>query len=160
MSTITTVDIQTVVTDLGSTEVIETSTSQIVSTVSHAVAIVETAESGTVVETVSQSHVVDNGPPASSGGGLSQSEVEDLIEEAFVFQNYQVNDVDSVSTTTYIGKAKLDGSWLIERIVESGDDLAKDYANLSNNGGTSTYTSAWSNRLTLTFGEIQTLTGV
>lgn len=160
MSTVTTVDIQTVVTDLGSSEAVETISNQIVSTVNQSISIVETSESGTILETVSQSHVVDNGPSASSGSGLSQSEVEALIEEAFVFQNYQVNDVDTVSTTTYIGKAKLDGTWLIERIVESGDDLAKDYANESNNSGVSTYASGWSNRLTLTFGEIQTLTGV
>ena len=160
MSTVTTVDIKTVVTDLGSSEAVETISNQIVATVNQSVSLVETSESGTIIETVSQSRVVDNGPSASSGSGLSQSEVEALIEEALVFQNYQINDVDTVSTTTYIGKAKLDGTWLIERIVESGDDLAKDYANESNNSGVSTYASGWSNRLTLTFGEIQTLTGV
>lgn len=96
----------------------------------------------------------------SEENGVSEARVQAIIEETLVFLQYQVNDLDTVSTTTYIGKAKVDGTWLIERIVETGDDLAKDYANESNNATVTTYTAAWTDRLTLTYGEVQTLTGV
>jgi hypothetical protein len=90
-----------------------------------------------------------------------ESQVEAFFEEAMVFQNYQVNELDDAGGgVTYVGKAKVDGKWLIEKLTETGDDLAKVYANESNNIGTTTFTTAWTNRASLTYGQIQTLTGL
>lgn len=82
------------------------------------------------------------------------------LEEFNVFQLYQVNEVDDASGITYVGKAKTDGKWLIEKITESGEDLSKGYANLSNNSGVATFTNAWTNRASLTYGNIETITGL
>ncbi len=83
------------------------------------------------------------------------------LEEFNVFQLYQVNEVDDNGAgVTYVGKAKTDGKWFIERITESGDDLSKDYANLSNNSGVTTFSTAWTNRASLTYGNIETITGL
>lgn len=98
-------------------------------------------------------------PISKFDGGTSSAS----SSSAGVLDAYAVNDVDDTgSGTTYVGKAKLDGTWLIERLVESGVDIAKTYANFSNNGSVSpnTYTQAWSDRLTLSYDRIQTLTDV
>jgi hypothetical protein len=81
------------------------------------------------------------------------------IPEESVIRAYELNDVDDTGTgITYLGKATVDGLWLIERLTETGTDLAKDYANISNNSGQATYTDAWSNRLSLIYQEFQNLT--
>lgn len=78
-----------------------------------------------------------------------------------VFELYQVNEIDDVGGgVTIIGKAKPDGTWLLEKLTESAGDISKVYANESNNVGTTTFTTAWTNRASLTYGQIQTLTGL
>lgn len=78
-----------------------------------------------------------------------------------VFDLYQVNEVDDAGGgVTYVGKAKTDGKWLIERLTEASSDITKVYANESNNSGTTLFTTAWTNRAALTYGQIQTLTGL
>lgn len=78
-----------------------------------------------------------------------------------VFDLYQVNEVDDAGGgVTYVGKAKTDGKWLLEKLTESAGDITKVYANESNNVGTTTFNTAWTNRLTLTYGRIETITGI
>lgn len=90
-----------------------------------------------------------------------ESQIETYFEEQMVFQNYQVNNTDDAGGgVTYVGKAKIDGKWLIEKLTEAADDIVKVYANESNNIGTSAYTTAWTNRASLTYGQVQTLTGL
>lgn len=85
---------------------------------------------------------------ATSGGGN-------------VFELYQVNEVDDAGGgVTYVGKANTSGDWLIEKLTEASGDITKVYANLSNNVSFGTFSSAWTNRATLTYGQIQTLTGI
>lgn len=84
---------------------------------------------------------------------------EYILSGFSVIRSYEVNDLDDAgSGVTYIGKADTDGNWIVERITESGNDLSKDYANISNNAGQANYTDAWTNRLTLTFQEFHNLT--
>lgn len=161
MSIVATTDTVTIMNSETEIRTVSTSIERTVVSSETSVQMVDTESNQGLVETESDRIlIVSESSSSSPADGLTESEVQDLIEEALVWQNYQTNDVDSVSSTTYIGKAKLDGTWLIERIVETGDDLAKDYANQSNNVGTTTYTSAWSGRLTLVYGEVQTITGV
>jgi hypothetical protein len=70
---------------------------------------------------------------------------------------YLLNDFLD-GTPLYLGKAKSDGTWLIQRFNSSTGEMR--YANLSNNAGVTTYASAWSGRAGLTYGLFQTLTGV
>lgn len=63
---------------------------------------------------------------------------------------YFTNDLDESGTTTYIGKS--DGlNWLIQRIVESGNDLTIRYATADQNLTTTTYEQAWTNRTMLNY---------
>lgn len=69
---------------------------------------------------------------------------------------YQTNNLEDAATT-YIGKSKTDGTWLVEKFIDSTG--VKTYANLSNNGSVSTYSDAWTNRATLTYGRFDEITG-
>lgn len=78
---------------------------------------------------------------------------------AGTFDDYLLNDYDVNGTTTYIGKCKPNGdSWLIQKMVDTSGDLTITWANISNNGGTTTYATAWTNRASLTYNRIGTLT--
>jgi hypothetical protein len=57
----------------------------------------------------------------------------------------------------YIGKAKADGTWLVQRFSTASGQMR--YANVSNNAGLN-YATAWSQRTTLNYVVFQTLTGV
>lgn len=83
-----------------------------------------------------------------------------------VLASYKTNDIDEITTgngTFYIGKMRPDGKWLIERVEKtsaSEEDYDTQFANLSNNGTQTTYTSAWSNRLTLTYEKLSSLSNL
>lgn len=78
-----------------------------------------------------------------------------------VFELYQTNEVDDAGGgVTYVGKATTAGKYLIEKLTDTAGDISKVYANISNNGAVPNFTTAWTNRLTLTYGQIQTITGV
>jgi hypothetical protein len=72
-------------------------------------------------------------------------------------EDYSVNNVENAATT-YIGKVTPNGRWLIQRYVDATGVF--DYANLSNNTGTTSYGVAWTNRATLTYAAYETLAGV
>lgn len=73
---------------------------------------------------------------------------------------YSINNIDDGNTTaniTYIGKVKEDGTYYIQKINETTSTLPVfTYATVSNNPGTTTYASAWTNRATLTYDVYQT----
>jgi hypothetical protein len=69
---------------------------------------------------------------------------------------YALNDVEDASPM-YLGKAKASGTWLVQRYSTAGE---MRYANISNNSGTASYATAWTNRAALIYGTIQTLTGL
>lgn len=69
---------------------------------------------------------------------------------------YQTNNLDD-GATIYVGKSKSNGTWLVEKFVQSTG--VKTYANLSNNGSITTYSDAWTNRATLVYGRFDEITG-
>ena len=83
--------------------------------------------------------------------------VIDLSDSISTFDLYSVNNLED-ATPLYVGKSKLDGTWLVERFNDSTGE--KDYANISNNLAVSDYASAWSNRLTLDYKKLHLITGV
>ena len=70
---------------------------------------------------------------------------------------YAVNNFED-GNPLYVGKAKSDGTWLVERF--SPTTTLKEYANTSNNTSIATYAAAWAARATLTYGTFQSITGV
>lgn len=62
-----------------------------------------------------------------------------------------VNDVDENGDITYVGIENANADWIIKKIDESAG-LSVRYATEDNNGGYSTYSSAWSARASLTYG--------
>src|SRR5574343_747658 len=71
------------------------------------------------------------------GGGGSTATLAD----------FSVNDI-SDGTTSYFGKTKPDGTWLVQKVT----DTSVSYATVTNNGAVTSYTDAWTNKSTLTYG--------
>lgn len=72
-------------------------------------------------------------------------------------EEYSVNNVLGTDPL-YVGKVTPRGTWLIQRYSDSSGVV--DYANLSNNAGTTSYGTAWTNRATLVYAAYETLAGV
>lgn len=60
---------------------------------------------------------------------------------------YNVNDIEE-GTTSYFGKTTSDGTYQIVKVT----DTSVSYATATNNGAVTTYTDAWTNKATLTYG--------
>jgi|GEM_PF-5584177 len=67
-----------------------------------------------------------------------------------VYEGYTVQDWDQTDgTASYIGRSRdSDSKWLVTRSVPGGFT----YAQIENNGATPDFATAWTNRLTLTYG--------
>lgn len=86
--------------------------------------------------------ITDNNPLPTIGGGTIDA--------------YLLNDFLD-GEPQYIGKAKADGTWLVQRFSTAGGTMR--YANVSNNAGL-VYATAWANRATLNYVLFQQLVGV
>jgi hypothetical protein len=64
---------------------------------------------------------------------------------------HDVNDLAEVGDITYIGIENANAEWILKRIDESSG-FAIRYATIANNGGYSTYSSAWTARASLNYG--------
>ncbi len=70
-----------------------------------------------------------------------------ITASASTLADFSVNDIEE-GTTSYFGKTKPDGTYLIQKVT----DTSVSYATVTNNGAVTTYTDAWTNRATLTYG--------
>lgn len=70
-----------------------------------------------------------------------------LVISASTLADFSVNDIED-GTTAYFGKTKPDGTWLVQKVT----DTSVSYATVSNNGTVTSYTDAWTNKATLTYG--------
>jgi hypothetical protein len=61
--------------------------------------------------------------------------------------DFSVNDIEE-ATTSYFGFTKPDGTWLVKELTNT----SVAYATVSNNGAVTSYTDAWADRATLTYG--------
>lgn len=66
---------------------------------------------------------------------------------------YATNHLDDYTTTsvTYVGQEDKDGTWKIIKIDETGNFPVFTYASISNNATKTTYSDAWTDRVTLTY---------
>lgn len=68
--------------------------------------------------------------------------------------NADVNNVDEASSTvSYIGQETHDGIWFIQK-VDTSSGTAVTYASRKNNDSTTSYSTAWTNRASLTYGTL------
>ena len=81
---------------------------------------------------------------------LNVSVSEDLNNLPF----HDLDDVGGGGGVSYLGQSN-EKSWVISIITETGKDIEKRYANISNNPTMTTYTLAWANRLILTYNLIE-----
>lgn len=75
---------------------------------------------------------LDNGAIPTTQGGVAA---------------YQINDIEDAATS-YFGFTKSDGEYMIKKVT----DTSVSYATIANNSGVTSYTEAWTDRATLTFG--------
>ena len=89
---------------------------------------------------------------SGSKEGVPASRTNPLpVANVFDYSSYQMNDLDEASDTiTYVGKVKDDGTWLVVKI-DSTSGLSMRYANNSNNQSTTSYSTAWTNRASLSY---------
>ena len=105
--------------------------------------------------------------PRSGGGGSSWTAVNDqgiaqpltvdgtgalqitgsITASSSTLADFSVNDIEE-DTTSYFGLTKPDGTWLIKSLTAT----SVAYATVSNNGTVTSYTDAWTDRATLTYG--------
>lgn len=71
--------------------------------------------------------------------------------------SYQVNDMDDGDTATdvlYVGLETSGAAWCVFKFDETTSALpTKQYATVTNNSGTTTYSTAWTGRAALTFAD-------
>lgn len=68
-------------------------------------------------------------------------------------QSYNTNDIEEASATiTYIGMEDKDGLWYIKKIDTTSAN-AFGHATIKNNKTYKTYTTAWTSRAALTYGD-------
>ncbi len=70
-----------------------------------------------------------------------------ITASASTLADFNVNDIEE-STTSYFGYTKPDGTWLVKELT----DTSVSYATVTNNATVTSYTDAWTDRLTLTYG--------
>lgn len=61
---------------------------------------------------------------------------------------FSVNDIDDAAATEYYGFTKPSATYMVKKITSTG----VSYATILNNSGTADYSTAWSNRVSLTYG--------
>ena len=65
---------------------------------------------------------------------------------------FKVNNVDEAAgSIIYVGREDPDGRWYISKIDESSNPIPIQYASIKNNSTRTTYSTAWTNRTTLTY---------
>lgn len=67
-----------------------------------------------------------------------------------------VNDLEEVGVITYVGIENAHAEWIIKKLDETSG-LSIRYATVDNNGGYTTYSSAWTARASLSYGLYSTL---
>ena len=85
----------------------------------------------------------DTSSGSYSGGGGGTTVINSSSSETV----YSVNDIEE-GTTSYYGFTTSDGTWQVRKIT----DTLVSYATASNNGAVTSYTDAWMNKATLTYG--------
>lgn len=70
-----------------------------------------------------------------------------ITASASTLADFSTNNLDE-GATSYFGQTKPDGTWLVLKVT----DTSVGYATVSNNGTVTSYTDAWTNKATLTYG--------
>lgn len=84
--------------------------------------------------------LVIEGSVSTDGGGVGSYQVNDM------------DDGDTAANVLYVGLEDKDGAWCVFVFDETTATLPeKQYATITNNPTTTTYSTAWTNRASLTY---------
>ena len=89
-------------------------------------------------------------------GGATSGKVtnKDGSSVSEIVKKFSGNDFEDVGTALYIGKESATGEWWLKKVDTSVDGaLPTGHASVTNNPAITSYTSAWTNRATLTYGD-------
>ena len=77
-----------------------------------------------------------------------------LVEQVKQGTGFGTNHTDSTTTgITYVGMEDSEGVWVVQKIDSTTPNTSvMTYASVKNNSNTSTYSSAWTNRASLSYG--------
>jgi hypothetical protein len=90
----------------------------------------------------------------SGGGGLSEAKVRELINAMNPLAGYHSSDEDSANDIRYYGYVKANSAdWYIDRIDSTTDPISTRYT-----VDAVDYATAWTNRATLTYSNLQEIT--
>lgn len=67
------------------------------------------------------------------------------------FGDYGTNDIEEIGALTYIGKEDAGGDWYIQKIDTTSGTTIR-YATAKNNANTASYSAAWTDRASLSYG--------
>ena len=96
--------------------------------------------------------------PSGASTEAKQDDIIALLDSGSSdITSYQTNDIDDNGTATdilYIGLEDEDGAWCVQKFDETTSTLPTiQYATVINNGGTTTYSTAWTGRAALTYND-------
>lgn len=71
-----------------------------------------------------------------------------------IIDAFELNDLEEASATiTYIGLQSVDGMWYLQKL-DTSTGTVLSHATQKNNTTTTSYTTGWTNRATITYGDI------
>lgn len=88
---------------------------------------------------------------------LETTKTYKLEQDQDKMSKYKVNDYEQVGKTIYAGSMDHKDNWLVKRVIED-KEIAVFYANISNNPGVGTYSSAWNRRKSLRYSAFERVT--
>lgn len=83
-------------------------------------------------------------PLGSAGQGALKRVTTNALGE------YNVNDMEVSGAVTHVGKEDPDGNWYIQKIDESSGTSIR-YATIKNNANYTTYSTAWTDKASLSY---------
>lgn len=86
-------------------------------------------------------------PLANSGGGALKRVTVNALGQ------YQTNDTSNTELSPYyVGKEDDDGDWFVMKVTTTAGAISIRYASHKNNNSYTTYSTAWTDRTSLTYG--------
>jgi len=83
-------------------------------------------------------------PLSGSNGALKRITTNAMGE-------YVVNDIEEIGALRYLGKEDMVGDWFVQKLDETSGTQIR-FATVKNNTSITSYTDAWTNRASLTYG--------
>lgn len=108
------------------------------------------------VDRLAEVYSANNSSPFQTSSGAEARATVNENNELVVTTDdtWGLNHSEENGETTYLGRQNVSGEYRIMKIVASGELQTLTYATIRNNPSVTTYSNAWTNRTTLTYGLI------